>query len=63
MAKYSEAQNKSTQQYIKNNYDTFTVRVPKGDRDKYKEYANSRGTSLNALVIKLIEEDMKLSED
>ena len=29
---YSEAQNRATQKYVKNNYDTFVVRVKKGDK-------------------------------
>ena len=57
--KYSESQNKATQKYIKNAYDTFTVRVPKGDREKYHAHAKNRGTSLNSLVIDLLENDMK----
>lgn len=55
---YSEAQNKATQKYIKNAYDTFTIRVPKGKRDIYKAHAEQNGKSLNALVIELLEADM-----
>ena len=59
MAKYSEAQNKATQKYIKNAYDTITVRVPKGMRDNYNAYAESKGTSLNKLITDLINKDME----
>jgi predicted HicB family RNase H-like nuclease len=33
--------------------------VQKGDREKYKKHAERRGKSLNALVIELLEKDMK----
>lgn len=39
--------------------DEIKVRVPKGERDRYKQYAESKGKSLNALIIELIEQDMK----
>lgn len=58
--KYSEAQNKATQKYIKNNYDTITVRVPKGMREKYNAYADSKNTSLSKLIIDLLNKDMNL---
>lgn len=57
--KYTQAQNKATQKYIKNAYDSFTVRVPKGTREKYNAHAESKGTSLNKLVIELLENDIK----
>ena len=56
--KYSQAQNKATQRHIHKNYDQFVIRVPKGTRDKYSEYAQSRGTSLNKLVVELLEKEM-----
>lgn len=39
--------------------DDIKIRVPKGDREKYKKHAERRGKSLNALVIELLEKDMK----
>ena len=38
-AKYTEAQNRATQKFIKDNYEPVTVRFPKGDREKYKAHA------------------------
>lgn len=58
-AKYTNAQNKATQKYIKNAYDTITVRAPKGMGDVYKAHAESKGTSLNKLVIDLLNKDME----
>lgn len=56
--KYSEAQNKATQRYIRVAYDDIKIRVPKGKRDEYKAYAESKGLSLNKLVVRLLDEDM-----
>ena len=39
--------------------ENLTVRVPVGDREKYKAFAESQGKSLNALVIELLETAMK----
>lgn len=57
--KYSEAQNKATQKYIKKAYDTLTVRVPKGMRETYNAHAESKDTSLNKLVIELLNKDIE----
>lgn len=59
MAKYSEAQNKSTQKYIAKAYDQISVRIPKGKREEYKAHAEAKGKSLNQLIVELIENDMK----
>ena len=57
-AKYTDAQNKATQKYIKNAYDTITVRMPKGMKDIYKTHADRCGKSLNKLIIDLLDRDM-----
>lgn len=59
MAKYTPAQNKSAQKYSRSHYDTYTIRFPKGDREKYKEHAKSRGASLARLITNLLEQDIK----
>lgn len=59
MAKYSEKQNKWTQDYIKKAYDTITVRIPKGKRAEYNEHAKARDKSLSQLIIDLIESDIE----
>ena len=46
---------KITCDYIKNNYDQFSLRVPKGNRQKYKELAEEQGKSLNQLIIELLD--------
>ena len=54
---YTQSQNKATQKYIKNNYDTFVVRVKKGDKKKYDQQAKEKGYSLNAYINHLLETD------
>lgn len=54
----SPAQLKANDKYH-NKFDDIKIRVPKGQRDIYKKHAESKGKSLNALLIELIEADMK----
>lgn len=54
--KYSQAQNKATQKYIKNAYDEIKIRVQKGKKEEYKELAANAGKSLNQFIIDCIEE-------
>lgn len=39
--------------------DAIKVWVPKGNREKYKNYAKSKGKSLNALIVELLEKEIK----
>ena len=56
---YSQAQNKATQKYIKNNYDSVLIRMPKGKKDQIKAFAERKGESLNGYVNRVIDEDME----
>jgi predicted HicB family RNase H-like nuclease len=58
MGKTSKAQLRASAAYIKN-LDEFKVRVPKGEKDLIKDYAESQGLSLNAYVNELIRKDME----
>ncbi len=53
----SSAQIKANAKYH-NKFDDIKIRVPKGDREKYKTHAESKGKSLNGLIIDLLEEDI-----
>ncbi len=57
----TQAQLKANARYHEKLED-IKVRVPKGEREKYKQYAESVGKSLNALIIELLEADMNKSE-
>ena len=41
------------------NYDMISLPVPKGERDKIKAYAESKGMSMNEYIRQLIVKDMK----
>lgn len=58
---YDEKSKERTMRYMKENRDRLTVWVQKGDRERYKEYAKKKGVSLNALIVELLEDDMKKS--
>lgn len=49
--KYSQAQNRATQKFIKENYDHITIRVPKGHKTIYKAFAAQQGKSLNQFIL------------
>ena len=55
----SEAQKKATSKYISKAYDQVSLRMPKGKREEYKAHAERQGKSLNALIIELLEKDMR----
>lgn len=40
-------------------YDRINLTVPKGDKDKIKAYAESKGKSVNSYINDLIKEDMR----
>lgn len=50
---------KSTQKYKAKNYDRIALEVKKGNREKIKQYAESKGKSLNGYIKNLIKTDMK----
>ena len=58
---YNEKAKARTMRYMKEKRDRIVVGVPKGDKERYSNHAQSKGKSLNALIIDLIEEDIKKS--
>lgn len=56
--KTSERQLAYAQTYL-SSLDDIKIRVPKGHRDVYKQYAATQNSSLNALIIKLLNQDME----
>ena len=43
-------------EYLKGHYDYIRVNVPKGEREKIKEYAQSQGMSVNKLLLTALNE-------
>lgn len=56
---YSEAQKRATQKFIKENRDRLELLLPKGKKEEYRAFAATKGKSLNAYIIDLIEKDME----
>lgn len=55
----TEAQKRATIKYMAENLEKIEFRVPKGDKQKIREYAESKGMSLSAYIKGLIEKDME----
>ena len=56
---YNDSYNKASQKYKKENLEQVRFWVQKGKKDEYKSFAESQGMSLTAMIVKLIEEEMK----
>lgn len=55
----TEAQKRATIKYMAENLEKIEFRVPKGDKQKIREFAESKGMSLSAYIKGLIEKDME----
>ncbi len=56
--KYTEAQAAATKKYLQS-MGEYKLRVSKEDKERYMDYAKTKGISLNALIIQAIEEKME----
>lgn len=56
--KYSNAQKEATARYNKKTYDRIELVVKKGERQLIKDFAASRGKSLNRFICDLIQAEM-----
>lgn len=57
----SKAQQKSVTKYMRTHYDALRVSVPKGKREIIQEKATAEGSSVNAIVNRLLAEYCGLS--
>ena len=55
---YTQAQNKATQKYIKNNYDSVMLRMPKGKKEEIQACASRHSLSVTAYINAAIDEKM-----
>ena len=58
-SRYTEAQAKAAKKYLKESVEDVRIRVPKGDKSKIQESAAAMGESMNAFVIRAIDETME----
>lgn len=56
--KYTEAQAAATKKYLKN-IGEYKLRVSKDDKEKYMKVAKNAGMSLNAYIIKAVNEKIE----
>lgn len=54
----SKAQQRAVAKYMAANYDEIKIRLPKGERDRVRAYAESQGQSVNALIRDLLQREM-----
>lgn len=55
----TEARKKANKKYLETKCDNINLRVPKGKKEKIKQYASNNGESLNAYINRLINTDME----
>lgn len=55
----SKAQQKAVSKYMKENYDVFQIRMPKGRKDEIKAHADAQGESVNGFINRAITETME----
>ena len=60
---YSKASMKAVDKYVKNNYDSFLVRVPKGRKATIEACAQANGEKVNAMLNRLLRGATGLTED
>lgn len=54
--KVSKAQQKAVNKYVKNNYDRINVTFPKGNKELLKAHATAHGESVNAFIVRAVNE-------
>ena len=57
----SKAQQKAVSKYMKENYDVYQIRMPKGRKAEIKAHADARGESLNGFIGRAI--DNQIAQD
>ena len=53
-AKYTEAQAKTTREYLKK-FDEFKIRIPKGEKNEWAKIARLENKSLNKFIVDCVE--------
>ncbi len=59
---YDEKAKDRTMRYIKEKREKIGLNLPIGSKERYKTHAASRGMSLTALIVELLEADIKKAE-
>ena len=56
--RYTEAQKRAANKYLHETVEDVRIRVPKGQKEVIKQHAEAMGESMNAFVIRAINEAM-----
>lgn len=59
----SKAQQKAVSKYMKENYDVYQIRMPKGRKAEIKAHADGQGESVNAFIGRAIDETMERDKE
>ncbi len=60
---YNESSKKATIKYMKEKRENLNINLPLGAKERYKTHAQKRGKSLTALIVDLLEQDIKRAEN
>ena len=60
--RYTAAQEKSAEKYLHERVEDIRIRVPKGQKDVIKAFADSQGKSLNQFIVDCIAAEMGKTE-
>ena len=55
----TKAQQKAVSKYMKENYDVYQIRMPKGRKAEIKAHAEAHGESVNGFINRAISEAME----
>lgn len=55
----SKAQQKAVSKYMKENYDVYQIRMPKGKKELIKAHADAHGESVNGFINRAVDETME----
>ena len=55
----SKAQQRAVSKYMKENYDVYQVRMPKGQKEIIKAHSEANGESVNGFINRAISETME----
>ncbi len=56
---YTNARKRANEKYLKESVEDVRIRVPKGQKSVIKEHAEKQGESMNAFVVRAINETME----
>lgn len=59
----SKAQQKAVSKYMKENYDVYQIRMPKGKKGTIKTHAEACSESVNGFINRAIQETMERDND